>query len=367
MKFVTKDQLKLGMRIAKSIYNDKGVLLYERGSALVPVALQMLQSSDLFGAYVLDATEPVPPMTDEEIEFERVQTMQWVELKKILESIINGGDFYQLDSLANQIEQMYSRRTKKITFFQTLRGPSDQYFKHAINVASLTCLVANRMQIHYKEIYPMICAALVHDIGKMYVDPEILYKPSKLTEQELKTVREAEMQGYNLIRNDHAISATIRRYLTQFYQVSMEKRQGEIYDSTKYLPGTQILKTMDLFDLMTSMRIYKKEESIFRVCCYLMDHPSKYPSNIVQALIDSIDVIPPGTCVELESGDRGLVVSEGSKDFRKPTILCFEDNKMYDLANANTPEKFQIHDIMSNFDNRTQMDFATLKKIREKA
>ncbi|SDB18192.1 HD-GYP domain-containing protein [Eubacterium oxidoreducens] len=364
MKFVKKEELKLGMRIAKSIYNEKGVLLYERGSALVPAALQMLQNNDLFGVYILDATEPIPPMTDEEIEFERVQTLQWAELKKALESIAEGGDFSQIEPLAMTIENMYSNLKKRITFFQTLRGPSDQYFKHSVNVASLTCMVANRLNIHYKEIYPIICAALVHDVGKLYVDPEILYKPDKLTESELKEVREAEIRGYNLIRNNMGISATIRRYITQFYQISMEKRSGGMFDSSKYLLGTQILKTMDLFDLMTSMRIYKKEESIYRACCYLMDNSNVYPSKIVEALVNSIDVIPAGTCVELHSGEKGLVVIEGAKDFRKPTILSFKDNRMYDLSDRNISKEYHIKDILANFDNRNKMDYETLKKVK---
>ncbi|MCR5666322.1 MAG: hypothetical protein K6G01_05785 [Eubacterium sp.] len=364
MKFVKQEQLKLGMRIAKSIYNDKGVLLYERGTALVPAALQMLQNGDLFGVYILDATEPVPPMTDEEIEFERVQTLQWAELKKALESIAEGGNFNQVEPLANKILDMYSHLKKRITFFQTLRGPSDQYFKHSVNVASLTCMVASRLNIHYKEIYPIVCAALVHDVGKLYVDPDILYKPDKLTESELKTVRDAEIRGYNLIRNNVGISATIRRYITQFYQISMEKRSGGMFDSSKYLLGTQILKTMDLFDLMTSMRIYKKEESIYRACCYLMDNSQIYPSKIVEALVDSIDVIPSGTCVELQSGEKGLVVIENNRDFRKPTILSFKDNRMYDLADSKIAEGYYIKDILANFDNRNKMDLETLERVQ---
>ena len=35
MKFVRTEDLKAGMRLAKPIYNKKGVLLYERNSAPV--------------------------------------------------------------------------------------------------------------------------------------------------------------------------------------------------------------------------------------------------------------------------------------------------------------------------------------------
>ena len=168
MRLVKIEDLKLGMRLASSVYNDKGVLLYERGTGLVQAALNTLINSDSYGVYVLDPTEPIPAITNAELEFEKQQAIQWPKLKKILESIKNGGPFSDVDPLVNEIVATQLRRKNAVGFFQTLRGPSDQLYKHSLNVGSLSCMIAHKMGFTPDEIYALTFAALIYDIGKLF-------------------------------------------------------------------------------------------------------------------------------------------------------------------------------------------------------
>ena len=73
MKFVEAQDLKRGMRLARPIYNKKGVLLFERDSKLSVQTIESVKNFGLLGVYILDATEPLPPMSEEDLEFERFQ------------------------------------------------------------------------------------------------------------------------------------------------------------------------------------------------------------------------------------------------------------------------------------------------------
>ena len=75
MIFVRAEDLKWGMRLAKPIYNKSGVLLYERNTRLTLQGIESVKNFGLLGLYILEPAEPVPPLTDEELEFERFQTM----------------------------------------------------------------------------------------------------------------------------------------------------------------------------------------------------------------------------------------------------------------------------------------------------
>ena len=59
------------MRLAKPIYDKKGVLLYERDSKLTPPGYRSCKNFGIIGLYILEPAEPVPPMTQEDMEFER--------------------------------------------------------------------------------------------------------------------------------------------------------------------------------------------------------------------------------------------------------------------------------------------------------
>ena len=87
MSFVKADELKKGMRLAKPIYNKNGVMLYERDSRLTEQGIVSIQNFGLIGIYVLEPAEPVPPMSAEDIEFERYQTMAVFAIKEILDAV----------------------------------------------------------------------------------------------------------------------------------------------------------------------------------------------------------------------------------------------------------------------------------------
>ena len=87
MKFVKSDDLKLGMRLAKPIYNRDGVMLYERNSKLTRQGIVSIQNFGLIGVYILEPAEPVPPMSADDIEFERFQAMSIFTIREILDAV----------------------------------------------------------------------------------------------------------------------------------------------------------------------------------------------------------------------------------------------------------------------------------------
>ena len=76
MQFVKTDDLKVGMRLARPIYNKNGVLLYERDSKLTMQGIISIKNFNLIGIYILEPAEPVPPMTADDLFFERFTTTQ---------------------------------------------------------------------------------------------------------------------------------------------------------------------------------------------------------------------------------------------------------------------------------------------------
>lgn len=71
MIFVKSEDLKYGMRLAKPIYNKTGVLLYERNTRLTLQGIESVKNFGLLGLYILEPAEPVPPMSEEDLDFER--------------------------------------------------------------------------------------------------------------------------------------------------------------------------------------------------------------------------------------------------------------------------------------------------------
>ena len=95
---------------------------------------------------------------------------------------------------------------------------------------------------------------------------------------------------------------------------------------------------------------------------FLLDNPQVYHSKVVEALIQSVNILVPGVSVELNTGEKALVLAANEADILRPVILMFRDNSVIDLADMEQYEDLEIKDIMRTLDNRHVMDMDLLKR-----
>lgn len=81
----------------------------------------------------------------------------------------------------------------------------------------------------------------------------------------------------------------------------------------------------------------------------------------MEALIKSINILVPGVSVELNTGEKALVLAANEADILRPMLLMFRDNSIVDLADE-LYEELEVKDIMKTLDNRHVMDVELLKK-----
>ncbi len=132
---------------------------------------------------------------------------------------------------------------------------------HAARVRNYAVNIAKSLQLSEKKIERIRTAALLHDIGKIGIDDNILKKCGKLTDKE-----------YAAIKNHPTIGAEIIKDVG-FLKDSMDivKHHHERYDGKGYPDGLKgdeipieasILMLADSFDAMTTDRPYRKAMSI---------------------------------------------------------------------------------------------------------
>lgn len=355
LRFFKLDEIKTGMRLAKPIYNKKGVLLYGRGTFINESVLSNIQSFNTYGQYILEPAEPLPPISDEDLEFERFTTVAAYTLQDDLQLIIDGDSPKNIDSLSLEICNRFGSLSNKITFLQSLRSPDDAVYKHSINTAILCALISNKLKLDSKEQYYLVNAAFFHDIGKLLAPKEIINKVGKLSDEDMTAIKNAELKGYELIKNNYLIPAGIRRYIAQLRIELCNKLPSQPHKPQTLLLGTKLLRIADMFDTLTAMRVYKDPVSEYSAIKFLMEKDDEFDEQIVSALAESINILPIGSCVELSNGAKGLVLSENEYYVLRPRVLDFSTNQIYDLGQKKTYEQIQIKDIMKTMDNRFVM------------
>ena len=362
MQFVKTCDLKPGMRLAKPIYNKIGVLLYERDSKINAQSIESIKNFALIGIYILEPAEPVPPLSDEDIAFEQFQTIALFQLRTCMEQIKDGQPPAGLNDLIQRIILNYGSLDHKLNFTQNLRSSSDFVYKHAISVAILAAMICHTLNMPYETQRTCVTAALLYDIGYLFVPQDILDKGMRINGGDQHIINECRKLGFDKLNTKtgaflnaetlRIISQTI--YITSTALISPDKK-------ISLLTSTKILKVADTFDRMTAMNVDEEPVSEIVAIKHLFEHPDMFEPRVVGALSTSIHILPTGCCVDLSTNEKALVLMDNPDNFMQPLILKFSDNMVYDLRDPKVYHELQIQDIMKTMDNRIAIDESTLK------
>lgn len=133
--------------------------------------------------------------------------------------------------------------------------------KHCENVAAITCRLCEYLHCSkgFTE-YCTICAYL-HDIGKIFIPPEVLQKPGKLTDEEYSIIKTHTTIGYEMCMKD----LKLRPYAAgPLYHHEALNGSGYPQGLTKKdIPYEgQIIRVADEYDAIVSKRQYKSHIGI---------------------------------------------------------------------------------------------------------
>ncbi len=354
MQFVETPNLKIGMRLARPIYSNQGVLLFDRDSKLTAQTITSIQNFKLLGVFILEPAEPLPPISEEDLEYERFQTMTVFALQEEFRKLYINKKQSKLDMIANSIIRKYGHMDGKIHFYQNLRSRQDYVYRHSLNVAILCAMITHIMNVKLEEQMQTVLAALLHDIGKDQIADKVS-DCDILTPEQQQFLWDNQLGAGELIESVLALNGnSVRRIVLQAARKQIEKDKGSEFNA-KLVMGAKILLVANKYDEITAMKLGQGySDSEVRALKEFMADPETYDPDVVQALIQAIYILFPGVSVELNTGEKALVLNENTRNILRPMVLCFSDNSILDLSLA-VNRTIEIVDIVKTLDNRYVM------------
>lgn len=358
MLYVKTKDLKIGMRLARPIYNRSGVLLYERDSKLTDQSINSVKNFGLLGLFILEPAEPMPVMTEDDLEFERFQSVEVFAIREELLGIIKTKQSPNMSRIILDLIRGYGRRNLKLNFIQGLRSPEDYLFKHALNVAILSALMSNVLPMSPQERQELMCCAIVYDIALVsQIDKWIAASDKERQEME----KDSAEIGLFILGDTFQNNPGLKRIFVQTHNILNDFRAGELPKKRPILP-VRILTLAVMYDEMTAMNLDSPPASEVEAMRFLLDNQEVFDPDAIDALLGTITFLSPGTCIELNTKDKGLVLESNEDEPLRPMILLFSDNSIIDLSNNLMFGDIYITNIMKTMDNRYIMDIELLKK-----
>jgi putative nucleotidyltransferase with HDIG domain len=138
---------------------------------------------------------------------------------------------------------------------------NDKYTEnHSYRVSVYAARIAARLDLSPARIEDVRAAALLHDIGKLEISRDLLYKAARLTKEEFEEIQQHVDRGVEVLES---VGGSLRRVLP------IVLSHHDKFDGSGYHPlrgaeipiEARIIAVADVYDALTSDRPYRKAMS----------------------------------------------------------------------------------------------------------
>lgn len=335
MRLISLSKCQPGQRLAKNIYSDNGVVLIGEGVELSQRMIDRLQSYHVTAIYIHDERTADIVVEDVISEATRKEAMKVITdtFKVFQDEPQRTQKFIQNKQIGKQFRQvMYSvidelkNNRSAMSLLGSVCGTDHYVFQHSFNVALYSSAIGLQLQLNEKELVELGMGAMLHDVGKMAVPLEILQKPGKLSDDEFNEIKKHAEIGFEILRKQDDIPLLAAHCAYQHHERldgSGYPRQLKEKDIHRY---AKILAVSDVFDALTTHRVYRKAMLPHQAMEILYSGVDKlYIKENVEAFRDSIALYPIGLGVTLSSGEEGIVIDYNRGAPSRPIVRILTD------------------------------------------
>lgn len=325
--------------LAKTIYNNSGNILLRKGTLLTTSLLNKLKSSDINTIYIDDGYSNIEI---EDVIKPELKTAAVKTIKEAFKTIEN--DLKQNLSLNEPLNKRF--KTKIMSkYLDNLKNISDSIiddilashnllvnvidikhisdytYEHSLNVAVLALITGIELRLNRHDLYCLFIGAILHDLGKVFIDKGILDEGDSMDESSSILYQEHPQKGYDYIKENHGISATSKIVILQHH---------ENFDGSGYPKGiygknihkfSKIVAVCDMYDKLTSDAPNSPAVPANEALEYIMGAAdSKFDFDIINVFVKKINPYPIGTLVDLSNKKTAVVIGTNTDLPLRPVV-----------------------------------------------
>lgn len=341
-----------GMIIDQAIIDRAGRVLIARKTPLDEYLINSLIKMGVPGIYIRegeeDEEEKEPPKVKPEIQekFEKVKVEDAAKVKiseSVRKRVAEGVQFLYQDtnsedftdttrSITNDLMKAIEDNDAIAVDISALKVSDEYTFKHSVDVATMSMIVAKRYGFSDKQVYDIGIAGLLHDIGKSQIPADLLNKAGKLTDDEFALMKKHSVFGYRIIGEKNDLTNDIKMGVLQHH----EKTNGSGYpvgvEANKINLFAKIISVADIYDALVTERPYKKAFSPRNAVELIMSMTGELDINAMRCFMESVILYPVGTDVPLSNGEMARVIENSPESVLRPKVMSLKTGKVYDLA-----------------------------------
>ncbi len=272
-------------------------------------------------------------------------------IRKNLEGILSEAslemDVERFRTHLSDLFQYMKECPRGIQLLEQLDSYDNYLVTHSTNVAYLGVLMGIRLAQYVRrqrhETAPndrgwlqlLGLGCLLHDVGKMRIPPEVLNKPSRLTDEEMQLIKMHPVYGFEMVRGSvpPAVAEVVlyhhRRWDGTGYPEQVNPRTGDSMERQlgESIPVfARIAMVADVYDAATSRRCYSGPKPPAQVLYEMRTMCRNFFDPVVeQAFYEMIPPFPVGQRILLNDGQEAVVVDFNPQHPWHPRVQVIAD------------------------------------------
>jgi putative nucleotidyltransferase with HDIG domain len=203
----------------------------------------------------------------------------------------------------------------------------DEYtFYHSVNVAILALGMGSAITSDHRFLASLGAGALLHDVGKLQIELDVLNKSGALSAGEWELMREHPVWGAEIAARMPGLDRSAIVIIYEHHQ----RLDASGYPTSSRGHGqalaSRIVSVADAYDAMTSVRSYsgaRLPDEAMGVLTHAAG--TSFDPVVVRLFVRLMGVYPPRSVVRLTSGELAVVTETDRDDPARPAVNAFAD------------------------------------------
>lgn len=204
-------------------------------------------------------------------------------------------------------------------------------YSHPVDVALISYIIGKWINLDQSKLENLVCAGLLHDIGKSKLKDDILNKDKALAADEIEKLKTHPVVGYKLISSANAFNIQVlqgvlfhhERMDGSGYPLGLKGEKINIY--------SRIIAVADTYDTIISGKVCKKKDSPLKALEIIQENSMlQLDMAICKIFIDNLIKFFNGRAIRLNNEQIGSIVKINPAAIAKPMVCC--ENEYYDLS-----------------------------------
>lgn len=315
MIFIPIEQVEAGMTLAEDVFvfYSPHVALIKKGQLLTPRFVSRLQSLDIPGIYVREGNEeeraPPRPVIGDALRRKALDNIQTVFEEAQRPGGDAGAGLLRLDEMVFSLVDNILMNRDVLVNIADLKSYDDYTYHHSLSVCLLSLATGTEMGFGRERLHTLGMSSILHDIGKVCIPIEIISKPSRLTDEEYRTVQQHPQLGGTYLLERSLADGDVYRGVVSHHEHVDGTGYPKGLKQSKIPLDSRIICVADVYDALTSHRPYRDPVPCSEAVEYLMGGcGSLFDMEVVDHFLRRLTVYPIGSFVELSSGQKGVVI-----------------------------------------------------------